>query len=95
MSNEILIFEKDGQSVDVRLDAEQETLWLTQKQMAEVFSSTPENIQMHQQMAEVFSSTPENIQMHLKNIFKDSELDENPTTKDFLVVRTEGKRQVK
>jgi len=78
MPNEILIFEKDGQSVDVRLDAEQETLWLTQKQMAEVFSSTPEN-----------------IQMHLKNIFKDGELDENPTTKDFLVVRTEGKRQVK
>jgi|GEM_PF-2390652 len=31
---------------------------------------------------------------HLKNIFRDAELDEAATTKDFLAVRTEGKRQV-
>jgi len=33
--------------------------------------------------------------MHLKNIYLEGELDEKATTKDFLVVRTEGKRQVK
>jgi hypothetical protein len=32
--------------------------------------------------------------MHLKNIFSESELDEKATTKDFLVVRQEGKRKV-
>ena len=32
--------------------------------------------------------------MHIKNILKDGELDENSTIKDFLIVRTEGKRKV-
>ncbi|SMD13712.1 Fic/DOC family protein [Desulfocicer vacuolatum DSM 3385] len=68
---------KDGETrVDVRF--EKETVWLTQRQMGEVFDTTPEN-----------------VIMHLKNIYETGELDQNPTTKDFLVVQTEGKRQVK
>jgi len=46
-------------------------------------------------MAELFETTPENVLMHLKNIYKDEEIDEFATTKDFLVVRSEGKRQVR
>ena len=67
----------DGEvRVDVRL--EQETVWLTQRQMAEVFDSTPEN-----------------VLMHLRNIFASGELETEATTKDFLVVRIEGKRKVR
>jgi len=33
--------------------------------------------------------------MHLKNILNDGELAEQATTKDFLVVRQEGARQVR
>jgi len=47
------------------------------------------------QMGAIFDTTPENVLMHLKNIYKFNELDEFSTTKDFLVVRQEGKRQVK
>ena len=47
------------------------------------------------QMGGLFATTPENVLMHLQNIFKDEELDEQATTKDFLVVRQEGKRQVR
>lgn len=47
------------------------------------------------QMAELFGTTSENIIMHLKNIFAEQELQEQATTKDFLVVRQEGNRQVK
>lgn len=47
------------------------------------------------QMGQLFDTSPENVLMHLKNIFKDAELEENRTSKDFLVVRLEGKRQVK
>ncbi len=45
--SEIIIYEDaDGQSaVQVRLDGE--TVWLTQKQMSELFGTTPENITMH------------------------------------------------
>ncbi|MFV0453865.1 MAG: death-on-curing protein [Pseudomonas sp.] len=47
------------------------------------------------QMGQLFDTTPENVLMHLKNIFNDGELAEPATTKDFLVVRQEGARQVR
>ena len=62
--------------VDVRLG--RETVWLTQRQMAEVFDTTPEN-----------------VLMHLRNVFSSEELDAEATTKDFLVVRSEGGRLVR
>ena len=62
--------------VDVRLD--RETVWLTQRQMAEVFDSTPEN-----------------VLMQLRNIFASGELEAGATTKEFLAVRTEGRRRVR
>ncbi|WP_419187254.1 RhuM family protein [Stutzerimonas kunmingensis] len=75
MSNEIAIYESDNGHISVTLA--QETVWLTQRQLAELLGSTPEN-----------------ILMHLRNIYRDAELDASATTKDFLAVRTEGKRQV-
>ena len=48
-----------------------------------------------EQMAAVFTSTTENIRQHLRNIFADGELEESATTKNFLVVRKEGSRQVR
>ncbi len=73
----IIYQSEDGQTrLDVRFV--DETVWLTQALMAELFSTTPEN-----------------VLMHLKNIFSDGELEQNATTKDFLVVRQEGSRQVK
>lgn len=74
--SEIVIFESDAQPVEVRLEGE--TLWLTQRQMGELFGTTPEN-----------------VLMHLRNIYEEDELSETTTAKDFLVVRQEGKRQVK
>lgn len=58
--------------------------------------TTQETVWLTQrQMGEAFDTTPENVLMHLRNIFNDDELDEKATTKDFLAVRTEGKRQVR
>ncbi|VAW59214.1 Putative DNA-binding protein in cluster with Type I restriction-modification system, partial [hydrothermal vent metagenome] len=76
-TSQFIIYQtEDGQTkLDVRF--QDETVWLTQLLMAELFQTTPEN-----------------ILMHLKNIYKEAELDEQATTKDFLVVRQEGKRQV-
>lgn len=75
LANQLVIFDDANQPVQVRLDGE--TLWLTQRQMAEAFATTPEN-----------------VVMHLKNIFREGELDEAATAKDFLAVQMEGKRQV-
>ena len=46
------------------------------------------------QLAEIYYTTQENISMHIKNIYKDAELQEDRTYKDFLLVRQEGKRNV-
>lgn len=77
-TSQFIIYQSEnGQTrLDVRFI--DESVWLTQALMAELFSTTPEN-----------------VLMHLKNIFSEGELDQNSTTKDFLVVRQEGTRQVK
>ena len=75
--SEIVIYEDAEGQERVQVLLEGETVWLTQRQMSELFETTPEN-----------------ILMHLKNIFAETELVEPATTKDFLVVQTEGKRQV-
>ena len=77
-NGEVVVYEApDGAArVDVRLDGE--TVWLTQRQIGEVFGTTPEN-----------------VAMHLRGIFACEELAEQATTKDLLVVQTEGKRRVR
>ena len=69
----------DGENAArLRVLLQEETIWLTQRGMAELFETTTENI----------------IQ-HLKNIYSEGELPEQATTKDFLVVQTEGERDVR
>lgn len=74
--NEIILYQPDEAiRLEVRLD--EETVWLTQAQMAELFETTPQN-----------------ITIHIRNMYKEGELDLKSTCKDFLQVRTEGKRIV-
>lgn len=42
---QLIIFEAEAGQVEVRLEGE--NIWLTQKQMSEVFATTPENVLMH------------------------------------------------
>jgi len=74
---EILIYRsKQGNTkIDARLV--NESVWLTQ-----------------QQMADLFQTTKQNISLHLINIYKEGELDENSTVKDFLTVQKEGSRKI-
>ncbi|WP_204352827.1 virulence RhuM family protein [Salinicola peritrichatus] len=44
---QILIYEDAEKAVDVRLDEGRETVWLTQRQMGELFDVKPQNITMH------------------------------------------------
>ncbi|HHX21950.1 MAG TPA: virulence RhuM family protein [Clostridiales bacterium] len=48
-----------------------------------------------QQLAEVYDTTQQNISQHIDGIYKDGELMLEATNKKFLLVRTEGTRQVK
>ena len=77
-SGEVVLYEAPDGGVRLEVKLEQETVWLTQLQMATLFETTPEN-----------------VLMHLKNVYAEKELVKRSTTKDFLAVRTEGKRQVR
>jgi hypothetical protein len=48
-----------------------------------------------QHMAELFQTTQQNVSLHLQNIYEEGELQREATHKEVLLVRPEGKRQVK
>jgi hypothetical protein len=55
-----------------------------------------ESIWMSQALiAELFQTSPQNITIHIKSLYQEGELDEPATCKDYLQVRTEGKRVVR
>nr|WP_163500252.1 RhuM family protein [Halomonas socia] len=43
----IIIYQAAGQEIEVRLDVEQDTVWLTQRQMAELFSKDVRTVNEH------------------------------------------------
>ena len=45
-------------------------------------------------IAELFQCTRANVALHIKNIYKEGELSEAATCKDFLQVQNEGTRKV-
>lgn len=47
------------------------------------------------QIAELYDTTQQNISQHIDGIYSDSELEREATNKKFLLVRTEGTRQVR
>ena len=48
-----------------------------------------------QQIAILFDTSRENIVQHIRNIYQETELQEERTCKNFLQVQTEGSRSVK
>ena len=73
----ILIYqnEKGDTKVDVYFNGE--SVWMTQKSIAELYQTSSQN-----------------ITLHIKNIYKDGELQEESTCKNYLQVQKEGTRQV-
>ncbi len=47
MKNEIIIYQSDELSTQIEVRVDDETVWLTQAQMVELFNSTKQNISLH------------------------------------------------
>ena len=47
------------------------------------------------QMVELFQTTKQNVSLHVNNVYKESELEEKSTVKEYLTVQNEGKRSVR
>ena len=73
----IVIYQtEDGHTqIDVRL--ENDTVWLTQAQMVELFQTTKQN-----------------VSLHVGNVYKEGELEQEATVKEYLTVQNEGNRKV-
>ncbi len=74
---EIILYQLDDE-VKLEVRMEEETVWLTQAQMVELFSSTKQN-----------------ISLHINNVYKEGELEQGATVKEYLTVQKEGTRHVK
>lgn len=73
---EILLYQTEDGRTRVECRFEDETIWLSQALMAELFQTTAAN-----------------INIHIKSILEEGELAE-ATIKDYLIVQTEGSREV-
>ena len=78
VKSEFLLYQtEDGETrIEVRLQQD-ETVWMTQAAMAELYQTTPQN-----------------ITTHLKAIYKEGELSESATCKEYLQVQQERRGQV-
>ncbi|MBA3002375.1 MAG: hypothetical protein FP813_00725 [Desulfurivibrio sp.] len=82
---EIIIYESDDSSVEVRLD--RETVWLTQRQMSELFATSTDNISLHikniygdgeldtESTTEDFSAVQKEGNRHIRRTLKHYNLD--------------------
>lgn len=75
--DQILIYRTETGHTQIEVRLEEETVWLSQDQMAQLFGQTKQN-----------------ISLHIRNIYKEGELEESSTVKDYLTVKKEGKRNV-
>jgi hypothetical protein len=78
MQNEIIIYQSEMLASHIEVRIEDETVWLTQLQMVDLFQSTKQN-----------------INLHINNIYREGELYEFSTVKEYLTVQQEGLRKVK
>jgi hypothetical protein len=75
--NNIILYQDENGVTRVSVLFSDEDVWLTENQIAEIYDTTQQN-----------------VNLHIKNIYAGGELPQNSTYKKFLLVRTEGKRQV-
>lgn len=75
---EIILYQTEDGQTRVECRFADETLWLSQALIAELFQTTPQN-----------------ITLHLQSIYRDGEIEESATCKEFLQVRLEGGREVR
>ncbi|MEA1954758.1 MAG: hypothetical protein U9O24_10250 [Campylobacterota bacterium] len=75
--NQNIIVYEDGE-IELKVSVNQETIWLTQKQIAELLDKDVRT-----------------INEHIEAIYKDEEVFENSTIRNFRIVRKEGSRDAK
>lgn len=76
-NTDFLFYEADDGKTKIQVRIQDETVWMSQKALAELYQSTVPN-----------------INQHIKSIYEDGEQPPEATIKKYLIVQTEGKREV-
>jgi hypothetical protein len=77
-ASEVVLYKTDDGQTRIQVRLEGETVWVTQRHLAELYQTTVAN-----------------ISQHISAIYEDGELRPEATVKQFLIVQTEGSRQVR
>lgn len=75
---QFLVYEAEDGKVKIDVRLEEETVWLPQAQLAELFQTSQQN-----------------ISLHIRHVYEEGELLPEATHKKYLLVRSEGGREVK
>ncbi|MCL2176655.1 MAG: virulence RhuM family protein [Firmicutes bacterium] len=76
--NKIIVEQYEDGSAKISVRFSDEDLWLTQKQIVDIYNTSRQN-----------------VAHHIDGIYADGELQETATSKKYLLVQTEGGREVK
>ena len=77
IKSDIIIYKDDNGEIKLDVSLEDDTVWLSQKQMSLLFDKTIKT-----------------VNEHIKNIYKERELEEEATIRNFRTVQVEGEREV-
>lgn len=75
--NELVFYQSHDGLAHIEVLYAEQNIWLSQKRIAELFGTTPQN-----------------ITQHIGNIYKEKEIAEDSTCKEFLQVQNEGGRDI-
>jgi hypothetical protein len=76
-NSEIILYQTEDGTTKIEVRLEDETVWLSQSQIGELFQKAKAT-----------------ISEHIKNVFEESELQEDSTVRKFRTVQLEGKREI-
>ena len=93
--SQVLLYQVGDGATRLEVRLENETVWLTQSQMAELFQTTQQNVSLHiQNIYEEGELTPEATHKESLSVQPKGQVQPSATVKEFLIVRQEGNRQV-
>ena len=94
-ASELILYQTEDNQTRIEVRLENETVWLTQAQMAELFQTTQQNVSLHiQNIYEEGELPPEATHKESLSVQPKGQAQSPAMVKEFLIVRQEGSRQV-
>ena len=95
LQSQVLLYQAPDGRTRLEVRMQDETVWLTQAQMAELFQTTQQNVSLHiRNIYEEGELTPEATHKESLSVQPKGQVQPSATVKEFSIVRQEGSRRV-